>query len=286
MAGHVLDVGTPRQQAALAVDAGRPVAIEALIDRIWDDSPPVEARNVLYSHLSRIRQLLERTADLTGEPVVRIERRHAGYLLGVDPDLVDPHRFRRLVEHGCGAQCGDVARVTVLAEALELWRGPPMAAVSGRWAEQVRSSWHRRRLDGVMRWAQAVLQVDNPTAVITVLHDFVAEYPLVEPLEGLLMRALHAAGRGAEAIERYTVVRQRLADNLGADPAPNSAPCTRRSRVASSYRHRPTRRSRPAGRWPHPCGPRRTCTVSPEMTTNHAIWRASLTRSSRRTSTL
>src|ERR1700754_3614301 len=54
-----LDVGTPRQQtvlAALAVDAGRPVAMDTLIDRVWDDAPPAEARNALYSHLSRIRR--------------------------------------------------------------------------------------------------------------------------------------------------------------------------------------------------------------------------------------
>src|SRR3954469_9998543 len=54
-AGRPLDVGTPRQQAVLAVlvvDAGRPVAIETLIDRVWDDDPPAGARNVLYSHLS------------------------------------------------------------------------------------------------------------------------------------------------------------------------------------------------------------------------------------------
>jgi DNA-binding SARP family transcriptional activator len=222
-AGHVIDVGTPRRQAVLAaltVDAGRPVPIEALIDRVWDESPPVEARNVLYSHLSRIRQLLVRAAGLTGEPVVRIERRHTGYVLDVDPDLVDLHRFCQLVDHGCGPRCSDVDRVTVLAEALELWQGPPLAAVSGQWAAQVRSSWHRRRLDGVLRWGQAVLRLDNPTAVITVLHDFVADYPLVEPLEGLLMRALHAAGRGAEAVDRYTRVRQRLADDLGTDPGP------------------------------------------------------------------
>jgi DNA-binding SARP family transcriptional activator len=223
VAGHVLDVGTPRQQAVLAaliVDAGRPVAIEALVDRIWDESPPAEARNVLYSHLSRIRQLLVRAAELTGEPVVRIERRHAGYVLGVDPELVDLHRFCRLVEHGCGPQCSDVDRVKVLAEALELWRGPPLAAVAGQWAAQVRSSWHRRRLDGVMRWAQAVLRLDNPAAVISGLYDFVAEYPLVEPLEDLLMRALHASGRCAEAIDRYALFRQRLDADLGADPGP------------------------------------------------------------------
>src|SRR3954447_10015410 len=119
-AGHVLDVGTPRRQAVLAaltVDAGRPVPIEALVDRVWDESPPVEARNVLYSHLSRIRQLLVRAAGLTGEPAARIERRHTGYVLDVDPDLVDLHRFCRLVDHGCGPRCSDADRVTVLAEA-------------------------------------------------------------------------------------------------------------------------------------------------------------------------
>ena len=66
-AGRLLDVGTPRQQAvlaALAVDPGRPVPIETLIDRVWGDEPPAEARNVLYSHLSRIRQLLKQAADL------------------------------------------------------------------------------------------------------------------------------------------------------------------------------------------------------------------------------
>ncbi|MET0133581.1 MAG: tetratricopeptide repeat protein [Kibdelosporangium sp.] len=223
VAGRVLDVGPPRQQAvlgALLVDAGRPVAIEALIDRIWDESPPAEARNVLYSHLSRIRQLFVRAAGFPGEPVVRIERRHTGYVLGIDPDLVDLHRFCRLVDYGCGTRTSDVDRMSVLAEALELWRGPPLAAVSGQWAAQVRGSWHRRRLDAVVQWAQAVLRLENPAAVITVLHDLVAEYPLVEPLEGMLMRALHAAGRGAEAIDRYTVVRQRLADDLGADPGP------------------------------------------------------------------
>jgi tetratricopeptide (TPR) repeat protein len=54
--------------------------------------------------------------------------------------------------------------------------------------------------------------------VIAALHDLVVEYPLVEPLEGLLMRALHAAGRDAEAVDRYAVIRRRLASELGTDP--------------------------------------------------------------------
>jgi DNA-binding SARP family transcriptional activator len=83
-AGRQLDVGVPRQQivlTALAVEAGRPVAIETLIDRVWDDSPPAAARNVLYSHLSRIRRILREMSMLSGAVSARIDRRHAGYAL-------------------------------------------------------------------------------------------------------------------------------------------------------------------------------------------------------------
>jgi len=222
-AGRLLDVGTPRQQAvlaALAVDAGRPVAIELLIDRIWDDSPPAEARNVLYSHLSRIRQLLRYAARLTGEAPAPIERRPAGYLLDLPPHAVDLHRFWHLIERGRDPASADADRAAALTEALGLWRGPPLAGLPGRWVAQVRGSCERQRLDAVVGWAEAELRLGRPGAVITALPDHAADHPLVEPLEVLLMRALHAAGRDAEAVDRYAVVRQRLADELGTDPGP------------------------------------------------------------------
>ena len=66
-AGRLLDVGTPRQQsvlAALAVDPGRPVRSRRSSTGFWGDEPPAEARNVLYSHLSRIRLLLRQATAL------------------------------------------------------------------------------------------------------------------------------------------------------------------------------------------------------------------------------
>src|SRR4051812_28837875 len=134
-AGQTLDLGAPRLQAvlvALAVDAGRPVAMETLIDRVWADNPPAEVRNVLYSYLSRTRRLLRQAATLTGGTAVRIERRHAGYVLDIDPEQVDLHRFERLVEQGGDRRWGDDAQADALAEALQLWRGgPPPPALGG-----------------------------------------------------------------------------------------------------------------------------------------------------------
>ncbi|WP_222441170.1 BTAD domain-containing putative transcriptional regulator [Streptomyces qinzhouensis] len=220
-AGRPLDVGTPRQQvvlAALAVDARRPIAIEALIDRVWDHDPPANARPVLYAHLSRIRALLRQTAAPAGGTTARIERRHAGYVLEVDPERVDLHRFRRLVEQGTDRQPDEEARAAALAEALGLWRGEPLAGLSGAWAAQIRASCHRRRLEAVVRWAQTEFRLGRPAAVISAVPDLTAEYPLAEPLECVLIQALHAAGRSAEALDRYGAVRRRLAEELGADP--------------------------------------------------------------------
>ncbi|MFE7133063.1 BTAD domain-containing putative transcriptional regulator [Streptomyces sp. NPDC057638] len=223
VAGRALDVGTPRQQtvlAALVVDARRPVPIELLTDRVWGSAPPADPRAVLYSHLSRIRRLLERAAELDGGPAVRLERRHAGYLLDIDPGLVDLHRFRRLAAEGADPRRDDGARSATLATALRLWRGVPLAGLPGDWAAQVRESWQRRRLDAVEQWARIELRLGHPGAVIAALPDLATEYPLVEPFEALLIQALRTAGRSAEALDRYTLVRQRLADELGADPGP------------------------------------------------------------------
>ncbi|WP_344325437.1 AfsR/SARP family transcriptional regulator, partial [Kitasatospora putterlickiae] len=220
-AGRPLDVGTPRQQvvlAALVVDARRPIAIEALVDRVWGHEPPANPRPVLYAHLSRIRGLLREAAATGDGTAARIERRHAGYVLDVDPDLVDLHRFRRLVERGDDRRCDDAARAATLAEALDLWRGEPLAGLAGDWAAQVRASCHRRRLDAAVRWAQAELRLGRPTTVISAVPDLTAEYPLAEPLECVLIQALHAAGRGAEALARYGAVRRRLAEELGTGP--------------------------------------------------------------------
>jgi hypothetical protein len=79
---------------ALAVDAGRPVPTETLIDRAWDDDPPAGARAGLYSYLTRFRLA---QAEAGGERV-RIVSRAGGYLLDLEPDRVDALRFGRLID--------------------------------------------------------------------------------------------------------------------------------------------------------------------------------------------
>jgi DNA-binding SARP family transcriptional activator len=216
--GRVTEAGPPQQRllAALAVDAGRPVTVEALIDRVWDQAP-AGARRSLHVLITRVRRLLEQV-DASDEMPAEVLRRGGGYVLRVDPDRVDVHRWRRLVEQARDRERSEDERVGLLREAVALWRGEPLSGVPGQWAARTRDTWRQQYLDTVVAWAHAELMVGNPSPVVGPLTDLAGEYPLTESVAAALMRALAAAGRPADALERYTSTRQRLLDELGADP--------------------------------------------------------------------
>jgi DNA-binding SARP family transcriptional activator len=207
-----VDLGPPRQRsvlAALAVDAGRLVPTETVIDRIWGDDPPRQAREALYPYIARLRRLVADAAAADGTSA-RLLRQSGGYLLDVDPDLVDLLLFRRLTS--------DTDRVDALRRAFTLWRGDPLAGLRGSWVERTRSTWRQRRAEAAVAWAEAELGGGEPARVIAPLTDLLAENPLMEGLAAALMRALHGTGRGAEALAVFASTRRQLADELGADP--------------------------------------------------------------------
>jgi DNA-binding SARP family transcriptional activator/tetratricopeptide (TPR) repeat protein len=220
--GVLVDAGPPRQRsvlAALAVDVGRPVRVETIIDRVWGEAPPNRVRDLLYVYISRIRKMIDE-ARADGRAPARLIRRSGGYVLDVEPDCVDAHRFRSLLDEAADPRCPDSQRVALLREALGLWRSTPLADLPGPWAGQVRQGWEQLRLDAVGAWAQTELRLGNSSAVVGPLTDMIAEHPLVESLVAVLMRALHVSGRSADALDCYTTTRQRLAEELGIDPAP------------------------------------------------------------------
>ncbi|NUT45178.1 MAG: AfsR/SARP family transcriptional regulator, partial [Thermoactinospora sp.] len=122
--GEPIAVGGPRPRALLALlllEAGRTVGVDRLIDGQYGEDPPAGAANAVQAQISRLRRNLP--ADL-------IEFHGAGYRLAVSPEDVDAHRFERLAREGrrllaAGQHAGAAATLT---EALDLWRGPALAA--------------------------------------------------------------------------------------------------------------------------------------------------------------
>ncbi|MFF5078331.1 BTAD domain-containing putative transcriptional regulator [Actinoplanes sp. NPDC000266] len=214
--GRRLEAGQPRQRAVLAVlaaDTGRVVTTETLIDRLWGDTPPATARRSLHAHVTRVRRVLD-------EARIALRRRAGGYLLDAPPGLVDLHRMRGLRDRGRRDGLGAGERAELLREAAGLWRGEPLTGIAGPWADRMRQSWRQERLDLMLAWARAELAVGDTGEVIRRLSELAGDHPLAEPLITELIRALHGAGRSAEALERYAGFRHRLGEELGVDPGP------------------------------------------------------------------
>jgi DNA-binding SARP family transcriptional activator len=207
--GHLLDLGHARQRCVLAtllVDANRTLPADVVIERVWDDDPPRHARNALSGYVSRLRALL------AGQPA--IVHRHGGYLLRVDPELVDLHRFRRLVD--TARQAADGA--SSLDEALGLWRGQAFAGIDSRWLSATRTALAEERLAAELDRNDLILARGGYATVLATLSRRAVEFPFDERVAGQLMRALYAGGRQAEALRHYHRLRHRLATELGIDP--------------------------------------------------------------------
>ncbi|MFC7102823.1 BTAD domain-containing putative transcriptional regulator [Nonomuraea rubra] len=217
--GDPVTVGGPRPRALLAMlllDAGRLVSVERLIDGQYGDRPPSGAANAVQAQVSRLRRQL---------PAELIEFHGTGYRLAVDRDHVDAHRFERLAREGRGLlAAGAHARAAaLLREALGLWRGPAFADVADApfaGPQVVRLEELQLAATEDLYEAELSLPDAGPAAG---LRELVAAHPLRERARGLLMRALHAAGRQAEALAAYEEGRRLLADTLGADPSPELA---------------------------------------------------------------
>jgi DNA-binding SARP family transcriptional activator len=199
-------LGPARQRtvlAALAVDAGRPVLLDTIVDRVWGDDPPDQVRAVVYSYVARLRQALRPAGGQAA-----VARRHGGYALDCDPAGVDLILFDHLARRG------------EYDAALALWRGPALAGLAGDWVASVRGQAAQRRLDAVVGWARARLAAGGAAEVIDRLRPLVEENPLVEPLAAVYIEALHRDSRAAEALDRWAATRRRLIDELGTEPGP------------------------------------------------------------------
>ena len=196
----------------LALADGRAVEPSVLIDAIWAQDPPAGPAHALQSLVSRLRRTLG-SADAVAQVA-------GGYRL--DAADVDALRFDQLAAAGRDRlRAGDPnAAAAVLGEAVALWGDRPGAepTVVAAVAPAVATRLAQASAETVADLAVAELSLGRADAAATRLSALLAEHPLHERAAALLMDALAAQGRQAEALALYERVRETLADDLGTDP--------------------------------------------------------------------
>lgn len=202
---------------ALLLEPGRVVSVDALKDALWGGAPPASAQASLQNHVTRFRRVLGRDGS------ERLRAVPPGYLLRVEEGELDVRVFEDHVTTARAAHAGrDWDRaVREASAALALWRGAPLSGLpleaGGRaLVQRLEETWLL-----VLEWwydAELHLGGSRLTGLVPELAALVAEHPLREGFHRLLMLVLHRTGRPSEALAVHRDLRERLIEELGAEP--------------------------------------------------------------------
>ena len=197
----------------LAIAAGQAVPPDVLIDALWDTAPPARPEDQLAVLMSRLRSVLGRD---------RIEHRDHGYLLHCDwLDATELATLTREVEtrRETGHVMGAVAAARV---ALSLIRGHGPQPLPGEWGQLRQAELERLISRARLVAATALLEAGDWMAAADAASAAAERDPYDEAALRVLLRAYVMGGRVAGALATYATARERLADELGIDPSPET----------------------------------------------------------------
>jgi DNA-binding SARP family transcriptional activator len=210
-------LGGPHRRAIvalLALHEGQTVTTDELIDGLWADAAPANARKSLSTQVAQVRRPL-------AEVGARLEHTGGGYRLDLPPGGLDLHRFEQAERTAADlAAAGHTARaIERLREGLACWHGPPLADLGRFPFAATAASWllprHHAAHD---RLAELLLGAGEPDEAALLLERLVEESPYDERRWAQLVRALSAGGRRRDALHAYQRAREQLGEGLGLDP--------------------------------------------------------------------
>jgi DNA-binding SARP family transcriptional activator len=198
----------------LALGDGQVVPSAALTDALWGDTPPARPDDQLAVLVSRLRSVLGRD---------RIDHRDGGYRLRCD--WLDAAELAALTDETDRRQrAGNAAGAAAAARvALSLLRGSGPAPAPGEWAQLRLAALERLAARARRVAAAALLEAGDWMAACDAAEQALDHDPYDEAALRILLRGHVCGGRVAAALASYGRARQRLADELGTDPSPETA---------------------------------------------------------------
>jgi predicted ATPase/DNA-binding SARP family transcriptional activator len=192
-----------RLLALLVLRRGQIVSVDAAIEALWPKQAPRDPVAALQNHMFRLRRAL---------PAGLIESLGDGYRIDPAQLDVDSDRLTAALASGDRHTIDDV---------LARWRGqayPELDDLDDGIVEAVRLEELRTR--AIECRAEQRLQAHDVEGLVAELVALADEHPLREHPRQLLMSALAATGRSAEALRVYDDFRRLLGDQLGIEPSP------------------------------------------------------------------
>lgn len=189
---------------------------DLLAGTFWPDLPDDVARRRLSQALWQIRRALD------PHPVLLTE----GATVRFNPDLplwLDVEEFaRQRAQFAGGGTAGSSETIPRAELCLGLYRGDFLAGYYDDWALAEQERLREVFLAVLERLVVAYKGRGDYEAALTHARRLTVEDPWREGAHREVMSLCHVLGRDAEALKQYEVCRQVLADELGAEPSPET----------------------------------------------------------------
>ena len=201
----------------LAVERPAMVPVDRIIDVLWAGEPPVAAEQNIATLVSRLRGVL-------GSGII-VGGRHGYRLAGESEVGVDLDAAARCCER---ARRNLPAAPAIALAAAEQAVGLLSADIAlaeepyATWADPARDQLSQLLRRARLAAAEAALAVGEAGSGARYAEAALAADPLNETACRWYMSASAAAGEPARALVTYEALRERLAEELGTDPAPQT----------------------------------------------------------------
>jgi DNA-binding SARP family transcriptional activator/tetratricopeptide (TPR) repeat protein len=201
----------------LAVERPALVPVDRIIDVLWSAHPPAAAEQNVASLVSRLRGVLGPGVIPGGRHGYRLA---GGSRVSVDLDAAAHYcdQAERKLATAAAVALGAAERAIGLLSAGTALADEPYSSWAEPSRDELRELLRRARLAA----AQAALAVGDPDLAARHARAAMTADPLDEAAHRWYMSAAAAAGEPARALAAYAVLREHLAEELGADPAPQT----------------------------------------------------------------
>lgn len=214
--------------ARLALDHGHAVGREELAEVLWPRKLPRAHGVALSAIISKLRALLVR-AGLSKADVLPTVPGGYQILLPQTAWIDYEAAGHALHEAETARRARQWKKVFGPANvAYLIGRRPFFVGEEGEWVDERREKLRTIFVRGAECLADFYLATDDPTMAVEAAKEVVQREPFRETGHQLLIRAHAASGNRADALRAYEKCRKLIAEELGADPAPETQAIHRR----------------------------------------------------------
>lgn len=200
---------------------GRTLLPENIIEDLWPDNEFQNPRNVLRTHISRLRKMIKSWEDFHKE-FYEIEYVNGYYKFETKDNVeIDFEIFTGLIEEGNFLKDANPDKaLDILKEGLAYYKAEYLSEVEYEdWIIPIRNRYHRMYLKGMMNYLEILKSKDMNNEIVKICEEAIIHEPHDEMLHIYFIEALLEIGQKRYALSHYEYFTSKVYSQFRTSPS-------------------------------------------------------------------